>query len=171
MKTQSNKTFPLVLALAAPGFNLSVIHQANADGFVSVRSMNRGRDYHTATLLPNGKVLAAGGAQSQWLTSTELYDPASNTWTLTGSLRSSVGYFHDTATLLPNGKVLIAGRNGTVTTAELYDPATGQWTRTGSPNAQPRDHAATLLPNGKVLVTGGQGFPVLSQLGDIDRTG
>ena len=65
-------------------------------------------DDHTATLLPNGKVLVAGGlVTATCLTSAELYDPASGTWSATGSLNTA-RYCH-TATLLPNGKVLVAG--------------------------------------------------------------
>ena len=64
--------------------------------------------YHTATLLPNGKVLVAGGSiAAAALSSAELYDPASGTWTATGSLGTARD--SHTATLLPNGKVLVAG--------------------------------------------------------------
>ena len=64
--------------------------------------------YHTATLLPNGKVLVAGGLNAAaFLASAELYDPASGTWTATGSLTTARDVH--TATLLPNGKVLVAG--------------------------------------------------------------
>ena len=68
---------------------------------------------HTATLLPNGQVLVAGGhGNGRLLASAELYDPATGTWTATGSLATARGYH--TATLLPNGKVLVAGGyNGT----------------------------------------------------------
>ena len=63
---------------------------------------------HTATLLPSGKVLVAGGYDDGGtLSSAELYDPASGTWTATGSL-GTARYDH-TATLLPSGKVLVAG--------------------------------------------------------------
>ena len=62
---------------------------------------------HTATLLPNGKVLVAGGLHGVRLASAELYDPASGTWTATGSLATARD--DHTATLLPNGKVLVAG--------------------------------------------------------------
>jgi len=59
-------------------------------------------------LLPNGKVLVAGGYNGSTLVSSaELYDPASGTWTATGSLNTARG--RHTATLLPNGKVLVAG--------------------------------------------------------------
>ena len=67
-------------------------------------------------MLPNGKVLVAGGDDAGVaLASAELYDPASGTWTATGSL-ATARYVH-TATLLPNGKVLVAG--GTTTASAL----------------------------------------------------
>ena len=63
---------------------------------------------HTATLLPNGQVLVAGGeGDSGVLTNAEVYNPASGTWTATGSLNTARDYH--TATLLPNGQVLVAG--------------------------------------------------------------
>ena len=110
---------------------------------------------HTATLLPNGKVLVAGGYNGSPLASAELYDPASASWTATGSLNTA-RYVH-TATLLPNGKGLVAGGYGAgyLASAELYDPASGGWTATGSLNTARYIHTATLLPNGEVLVTGG----------------
>ncbi len=85
-------------------------------------------------MLPNGKVLVAGGlATAAYLASAELYDPANGSWTTTGSLATARDYH--TATLLPNGKVLVAGGyNGSsyLASAELYDPASGTWTATGS---------------------------------------
>src|SRR5438093_8655597 len=115
------------------------------------------RTRHTATLLPNGKVLVAGGNNGPALSSAELYDPASGTWTATGSLGTARE--RPTATLLPNGKVLVAGRAADDTndfkSAELYDPATGTWTATGSMATGRAYHTATLLANGKVLVAGG----------------
>ena len=45
-------------------------------------SLATARAIHTATLLPNGKVLVAGGVSDQLvsLSSAELYDPATGTW-------------------------------------------------------------------------------------------
>jgi len=121
-------------------------------------SMSVARYLHTATLLPNGKVLIAGGGNdTEFLSSAELYDPATG-WTATGSM-SVIRAYH-TATLLPNGKVLVVGGNGNFSapgSAELYDPATGTWTPTGSTSILRFKHTATLLPNGKVLVSGGSG--------------
>ena len=116
-------------------------------------SMATARDYHTGTLLPNGKVLVAGGM----ITSCELYDPVAEVWSATANM-TVMRRWH-TATLLPNGKVLFAGGyNGTsLNSAELYDPTSGTWSVTGSMAMARYSHTATLLPNGKVLVAGGTG--------------
>ena len=129
--------------------------------FVPTGSMTAARDGHTATLLPNGTVLVAGGASSGTaLASAELYDPATGTFTATGSM--SVTRMGHTATLLPNGKVLIAGgdylRGGAeevLVGAELYDSAAGAFTATGSMTVARDDHTATLLSNGTVFIAGG----------------
>src|SRR5579862_9427228 len=72
-------------------------------------SMNVGRELHTATLLPSGQVLVAGGCclAGIGMPFAELYDPSSGTWTLTGSM--NVARYDHTATLLPSGQVLVAG--------------------------------------------------------------
>jgi len=128
-------------------------------------NLNIARVGHTTTLLPNGKVLVAGAASSFPSSSTfdsaELYDPASGTWTYTGSLNT--GRWDHTATLLLNGKVLVAGGCSLgetpcfsrLNSAELYDAATGTWSYTGSLNTVRNAHTATLLSNGKVLIVGG----------------
>jgi hypothetical protein len=123
-------------------------------------SMGTARMEHTATLLPSGKVLVAGGlndCDNTPVSSAELYDPASNSWSPVASM--TVPRFQHTATLLKSGQVLVAGGelNGgtTLSTAELYDPVTGRWTPTGSMRAARSGHTATLLLSGKVLVTGG----------------
>src|SRR2546423_9243572 len=74
-------------------------------------SFDTGRVFHTATLLADGKVLVAAGRGRDSgfieLASAELYDPATGTWSATGSL-STARYDH-TATLMPNGIVVVAG--------------------------------------------------------------
>jgi hypothetical protein len=104
--------------------------------FVATGWMTIDRVDHTATLLPNGKVLVVGGT--------------------TGS-GGSVGF--------GSGRVMADARAsaaliGTTTTkpdgsAELYDPATGKFTRTGSMSTARDRHTATLLPDGRVLIAGG----------------
>ena len=151
----------LSLLLAVP---LLLGAVASAQGapftFDTTASLNTARNFHTATLLPNGKLLVAGGVgTSGVLTSAELYDPASGSWTATGSLNTARK--EHTATLLPNGKVLVGGgvdsSGNPSVSAELYDPASGTWTATGSLNTARYEPTATLLPNGKVLVAGGFG--------------
>ena len=129
--------------------------QSDAPRWSYTGSLNTVRAGHSATRLPNGKVLVVGGVvgdSSIVLASAELYDPSTGTWRFTGSLNMppSAGY---TVTLLGNGKVLVAG--GYTNTAELYDPATGEWSFTGNPNVARVGHTATLLSNGKVLFAGG----------------
>jgi WD40 repeat protein len=124
--------------------------------------MLAGRGGHTATLLPNGKLLVSGGdagAGLRPLSSAELYDPAAQTWAPTGSLTTPRN--GHTATLLLNGKVLVAGGSSDgqvvfLSSAELYDLTTGTWTATGQMISARSTHTATLLPNGWVLVVGGQ---------------
>ena len=118
------------------------------DGFIATGSMNHPRYNHTATRLPDGRVLVVAGRDFEegGLTATaELYNPVTGTWTNTGSLGSSQSA--RTLTLLPNGKALAVGG----TTAEFYDPAAGTWSPTGNPSTDHYSDTATLLPNGKVL--------------------
>ena len=118
------------------------------------------RGVTTATLLPNGKVLLAGGAKqvgSGYLATAVLYDPATGQWSDTGSMH--VARSDAAAGLLPNGKVLITGgKNASpLASAELYDPNTGTFSTTASMQTARRrfSRIATLLANGTVLVQGG----------------
>ncbi len=152
----------IALPLLVLGGGLLLVRPAAAAPFKweNTGSLTTTRQFHTATLLPNGKVLVAGGwnypGYTNYLASAELYDPATGTWTATGSMAAA--RTNHTATLLPTGQVLVAGgiaSAGTLASAELYDPATGTWTTTGSLTTARWSHTATLLPNGKVLVAGG----------------
>jgi uncharacterized protein (TIGR03382 family) len=114
---------------------------------------------HTATLLPDGKVLVAGGRDVGGpLVSAEVYDPATGGWTPTTELPANRS--NHTATLLPGGMVLIAGGvdiNSSIASAKVYVPTLGTWAATGSMAQARASHTATLLPSGKVLIAGGQG--------------
>ena len=112
----------------------------------------------TGTLLDNGMVLIAGGANTDLvLGSAELYNPASGTFTLTGNLNTERGYH--AARLLNTGMVLIAGGETfsgssvvALASVELYDPAHGTFTAIGNMNAARVDPTATLLNNGTCLL-------------------
>src|SRR5262249_36736114 len=131
------------VTLISPALKLASA-QAVGASWTYTGNLNAAREYHTATLLPNGKVLVAGGGDRNGaLNSAELYDPASETWTTTGSLNTARALH--TATLLPNGKVLVAGGDENHGTAELYDSVTGSWSYTGNLNTARVDHTATLL--------------------------
>jgi hypothetical protein len=159
--------------LIAGGFGLSNylastdLYDPVANTFAPVSgtaTMNTARYEATAILLPNGKVLIAGGfGSSNYLASTELYDPATNTFApVSGTATMNTARYFPTATLLPNGKVLIAGgyMAGELASTELYDPATNTFapaSGTASMNAAREEATATLLPNGKVLIAGGFG--------------
>lgn len=120
-------------------------------------SMAIARSGATATLLPDGRVLIAGGGNStDALASAELYDPESGTFSATGSMTTA--RFGGTATLLEDGRVLIAGGSDwtdVFASAELYDPATGTFATTGSMTSPRFGHTASLLQNGQVLIAGG----------------
>jgi hypothetical protein len=112
----------------------------------------------TATLLPNGDVLIAGGMarNGAFYSSAEIYHPASNSFTPTGSMSSErVG---QRAILLGTGKVLITGGwggGGVLSSAELYDPATGRFSATGSMLTKRDGQVVALLSDGRVLVASG----------------
>jgi hypothetical protein len=123
--------------------------------FTPVGNMTVARAGHSATLLPDGRVLIAGGvsiasALSQPLASAELYDPSTHSFVPTGSMmvpRSSPG-----AVLLANGKVLIVGGSQNLS-AEIYDPSTGAFTSAGN-MVSGRLYLPTSLQDGRVLVEG-----------------
>jgi hypothetical protein len=156
------------LGWAQPSIS-SILTAQSSGTFNATGNMTRPRQMHSATLLPNGTVLIAGGYELTpaiprrpiTTDTAELYNPDLGTFAATGRM-TTVRASHS-ATLLPNGKVLIAGgRDGqdfsaspALASAELYDSSTGAFTPTASMNGARAGHSATLLANGKVLVAGG----------------
>ena len=164
---------------ASPGENAPL-------GWTATGDLTAARVGFSATLLPSGNVLVAGGVPTggetvaSALASAELYDLGSGTWTATGYMMAArVGF---AATLLPSGEVLVAGGFGTsdgvpLVSAELYDPNDGTWTTTAN-LLENTGGTATLLADGKVLVAGGfESRPrprgirgaVRPRHGDVDR--
>ena len=128
-----------------------------------------GREHHTATVLPDGRVLIVGGettdpgsGQQRVLASAELYDPRTNSWSPVNDLgRPRVGH---TATVLPDGRVVVSGgetlaadgQRDVTPAVEIFDPSSGSWTETGSLTTGRAGHTANLLIDGRILIAGGQ---------------
>jgi len=152
---------PVALLAFAPSATRAAAPAASGTWTIT-GSLHTAAAGQSATLLPNGQVLAAGGYGANGLIgSAELYNPLTGKWTVTGAMNQARVQF--TATLLPNGQVLAAGGcdspdgncSSLTATAELYNPSTGKWTMTGSMHEPRWTQTATLLPSGKVLVAGG----------------
>jgi N-acetylneuraminic acid mutarotase len=141
------------------------VYDLATNSWSSTSNMSEPRDDHTATPLPNGKVLAAGGQETcnaciaPPTAGTDLYDPVANTW-VAGATMATARESHS-ATLLANGKVLVVGGlidkncDCDTSSAELYDPVSNTWSSAGAMSVPRVGHTATLLANGKVLVAGG----------------
>ena len=133
--------------------------------FSPTGSMTTDREFPTATLLSDGRVLVAGGdnpySACSILASTEVYDPTTGTFNSGATME--IGREGQTATLLKNGLVLIAGGSGgcsaqssaIMRSAELYDPRVNSFQPTGSLVTARSGQTATLLRDGRVLITGG----------------
>jgi len=131
--------------------------------WVTTGRMLEPRALHTATLLPDGRLLVVGGVGPSGggtaLAAAELYHPAAQSWSPAGVMSS--GRTGHTATLLLDGRVLVAGGvsretgGNPLASTEFYDPVTNTWS-TGPPMLAPRGgHTATLLLDGRVLAVGG----------------
>jgi Kelch motif/Galactose oxidase, central domain len=144
----------VAIALSVPAST----SRASVGSVVSGAEMLAPRSGHTATLLPNGRVLIAGGMRrnQDFYRSAELYDPRSGKFQPTGEmLVARVGH---AAVVLRSGKVLIAGGwigHGTTDEAELYDPATRKFSPIAHMITKRGRPEATLLRDGNVLITGG----------------
>ena len=138
-------------------------------GLHEVGNLSNPRYWHTATLLPNGKVLIAGGLgepptevrdpspggtvmylPAGFLTSAEIFDPETGTSSPTGDM--TVKRYADNGILLPDGRVLIMPRFGKFP-IEMYDPHSGRFDAVAKVPSNANIFTATLLHDGKVFVT------------------
>jgi len=125
--------------------------------FRAAASMHSPRVSHIAALLPDGRVLVAGGwTQAGVTASAEIYDPATDRWTLSSDMTEARG--SHVAVPLDDGRILIVGGGegglGDLTSAEAFEPAMARFIRVG--DMQTNHYLATALADGRVLVTGGQ---------------
>jgi hypothetical protein len=149
----------ILLAVVANVLSGAAIAQADTL-FTRTGSLTTTRYMHTATRLPNGRVLVAGGYNTNTATpliTTEIYNPLTGTFS-PGPNMLAARYSH-TATLLANGTVLMVGgqtvNNAVLARAEVYDPQTNAFTASGSLALARVGHTATLLNTGAVLIVGG----------------
>jgi YVTN family beta-propeller protein len=163
-KSLENIRYVLMAGLAA----VLVLVMVPASGFAaqgtwsSAAPMATAREYQTATLLSNGKVLVTGGIGNPLapLGTAELYDPIANSWSSAGTMSAKRAWH--TATLLDNGQVLVTGGStqfapiSALATAEIYDPGTNSWITVKPMSAARAFHTASLLSDGNVLVAGGE---------------
>jgi subtilisin-like proprotein convertase family protein len=117
---------------------------------------------HSATLLASGKVLIVGGysvVSDYFLSSAEIYDPVTRTFTLSADAMNTGRQWHAATTLASGLVLLTGGGNGTTNlpTAELYISSTDAFTTISAPMVMGRQrHTGTLLTGGSVLIAGGE---------------
>jgi len=154
--------FGLLLAVSSPAQKLSPRPILPLGHLIAGPSMTTARAGHTATILPDFKVLIAGGgdANGTVLASTEIYDPTQETFSRAANL--TVPRQGHIAAVLSDGKILIAGgatagpHHGTgLSSAEDYDLETGKFSPRGNMHARRVRAAVTTLRDGSPLVTGG----------------
>lgn len=157
-----NTTVGAGSSFAIETFTLSIYPPVN--GFLLTGQMTSPRVEQTATALPNGQILIAGGFNNNAATTlqtAELYDPSTGQSVATSGMTTARR--EHAAVLLPNGQVLIAGGidgNGNIlASTEIYDPATGTFSPAGNMVSARAYHTATALFNGKVLIAGGYSSP------------
>ncbi|MFP2934254.1 Kelch repeat-containing protein [Pyxidicoccus sp. 3LG] len=136
-------------------------YNAATGTWAATASITQLRGSHTATLLPNGRVLLVGGVDATSggfrLESAQVYDPATGVTTAASLTQARAGH---TATALLDGRVLVVGgegSNGPLSTSEVYDANTGSWDPIPTLDQARQVHTATPLYDGRVLMVGGSG--------------
>jgi hypothetical protein len=170
----------LVVGGLGPGRGTAELYDPATNSWSSAGTLVQARANHQAVLLPDGTVLVLGGRQpGKPLPDAEIFSPKTLTWTAVAPL--PVARDRPVAVLLRNGKVLVSGGVTTdvggqldaavlfgnpLSSTELYDPATKTWSP-GAPTATGRvGHAMVVLTDGRVLIVGGTRDPAAAELYD-----
>ncbi len=160
-------------------FNQAALFDPLTSTWTATGSLTIPREFHSALLLSDGRVLVAGGVTSSpfnAVANAEIFDPLTGTWTPVGSMGtargvSCNGYVLTYLAPLPAGMILAAGAfTGSCSSgvfpnasAEIFSPGTASWSSAGAMTAARALTTLTTLPAGTVLVAGGGGSgPVLS---------
>jgi N-acetylneuraminic acid mutarotase len=157
------RRFAVALGIAALALTCTASASASPVFSKLPAEMLQARYAPIAALLPNGKVLIAGGYNEtgKYMKTAEAFNPATASFEKL-SAEMNVGREQAAYAVLPDGKVLIAGGYNSLetpshlTSAELFNPSTNTFeTLSAKMTAQRTGAAATLLPNGNVLLAGG----------------
>jgi N-acetylneuraminic acid mutarotase len=156
-------------AVGSPSFattNRVDLYDPETGTWTEAASMSVARGLHTATLLPDGRVLVAGGSSKTYGTkgvvtaAAEIYDPATDAWHTVAPM--AVKRYVHSAAILPDGRVLVAGgwsytgsTDPSLSTAEIFDPASNSWSATASMAGGRAEYRLAILRDGRVLVAGG----------------
>ncbi len=139
------------------------IYDPSTGDFSETGSLNTARSGHTASLLPDGRILIAGGTNGTSILNTaEIYDPQSGSFSSAGTMAAA--RIEHTAIRLSDGRILLAGgySDHPLSSAEIFDPNTRSFTLLPSSMAFPRSrHTATRLNDGRVLFAGGRNSDLL----------
>jgi hypothetical protein len=139
--------------------------QSDGGTVTALPDLQHARAAHTATRLPDGRVLVIGGCTTSGCGGTplgiraEVFDPRTRSFAAGPALaQARVGH---TATGLADGRVLVVGGwpdegRPPMATAEIYDPQSGRFAPAGSMAVARGGHTASRLADGRVLIVGGQ---------------
>jgi len=139
-----------------------------AQPVVTVAASPIARMLHTASVLPNGRILVVGGVGSgdRALSGVQIYDPMQDTWTNAAPMAGA--RFQHAATVLSTGQVLVTGglyrSSSPLIAGEIYDPGANTWSPAPAMLTPRFGHTLTAMADGRVLVTGGSNSKPLSSV-------
>jgi hypothetical protein len=148
-----------VLIVGSMTSSVAEVFDPQTEMFTPVAPVPVNKNAHTATLLPDGKVMIAGGRVSggERQSSVYLYDPVEDEWIAAGSLGTARQ--NHSAVLLPDGRPVVLGGQPAAalatTSVEIFDPLTRTWSAAGSLLSPRFLHTTLLALNGKLVTIGG----------------